>query len=623
MGKKKKPDEDKRFKLTPNFKNPVRRALFGMMQGHLERFLYLDQLEQIYEASSALTSDDKDFLTAALEVLEIECDPQPEDLARIPKEGPLVVVANHPFGGVEGIILVNILRRVRPDVKIMANYLLGRMPEMNPYSIYVDPFGTDRSPKQNIRPIKESIEWLKEGHVLAVFPSGEVSHLDLSRRQVRDPVWSETVAGIIRRAKAPVAPIYFAGRNGNLFQLFGLLHPRFRTAMLPHEVLNKRQQRIEARIGRAIPFKRLEGFEDRTGLMGYLRFRTYLLSNRGTHPKEKKRRILKPFRPKDKPIIDAVDPERLQQEIVTLREKGGMLMETDDLAVFCGRADELPNILREIGRLREITFRAENEGTGQEIDLDRFDNHYLHLFVWSKVKQEIVGSYRIGMTDEILARHGKKGLYTSTLFRYKRKLLEQMGPSLEMGRSFIRPEYQRNYASLLLLWKGISQLLIRNPRYRNLFGPVSINNDYHSVSRQLLVAFLKINNFEPELAQLVKARNPLQFRPIREWDPETFVTSSPLDVGDLSEAISEIEKDQKGIPILLKQYLRLGGKLLSFNVDPDFSDVLDGLILVNLDEVDEQIVERFMGKEDGRAFLAYRNASSSQTSACSSTGISA
>lgn len=611
------------FKLTSPFKDPVRRRLFEMMQGHLERFLYLDQIEQIYEVATETMHEKGDFLKTVLDIMEIEYRVSDEDMARLPKEGPCVVVANHPFGGIEGIVLLDLLRQVRPDVKVMANYLLGRMPEMDPYCIYVDPFGSSGSPRKNIRPIKESISWLREGHMLAVFPSGEVSHLDLAKRQVRDPAWSETVGGLIEKAEVPVVPLFFAGRNGNLFQLLGLIHPRCRTAMLPHEVVNKRNRLMHARIGRPIAFKRLSGFNDRIAMMDYLRFRTYLLANRGTHARERKRRFLKPKRLKEKPIVEETDPALIRRAVDALRGTEACLLENEEYTVFLIRYDDAPDIMREIGRLREITFRAEGEGTGFELDLDRFDRHYRHLFLWHKPEEAIVGSYRVGMTDEILPRFGKKGLYTSTLFRYKRKLLDQIGPALEMGRSFIRREYQRNYSSLFLLWKGISVILIRNPRYRSLFGPVSINNDYHSVSRQLLAAFLKINNFQPELASLVRARNPLKFRPVREWDPEMFVNSSSMDIGELSDLIGEIEKDQRGVPILLKQYLRLGGKLLSFNVDPDFSDVLDGLILVNLDETNRQIVERFMGKEEAAKYLAAgQNACSSQTSAFSSTDIS-
>jgi putative hemolysin len=275
-----------------------------------------------------------------------------------------------------------------------------------------------------------------------------------------------------------------------------------------------------------------------------------------------------------------------------------------DLAVYYAQAGQMPHLIREIGRLREITFRATGEGTGRDIDLDGFDPVYSHLFVWNSSRQEIVGSYRVGMTDRLLARGGIDQLYTSTLFDYSPALLARIGPSLELGRSFIRAEYQRSYAPLLLLWKGIGGVVVRHPQYRNLIGPVSISNTYQSVSRQMMVRFLQMHHMLPDLAGLVRPRNP--FKPLASHSEQTDAAVTLLkDDEDLSALVADVEPDQKGVPILVRQYLKLGAKMLAFNVDPDFSDVVDALILVDLTRTETKILDRYLTREGRIHFLAH------------------
>ena len=584
------------FALRVPFRDPFRQKLFGMMRRSLERFFLLDQLDQVYRGAVA-QGKDAEFGQAVMKTLGLTAEVSPEDVERIPKTGPVLVVANHPFGGADGIVLLALLRKVRPDVKLVGNHLMRRIPEMHDFSIFVDPYGGDDAARSNLRPMKESVRWLRAGHVLLVFPSGDVSRLQLMDKQVSDPRWSATIAGMIRMAACPVLPVFVEGRNSAMFQILGMLHPRFRTAMLPREFMQKRGGSISMRIGSLVPFSRVKGMGD-AEMIDYLRLRTYILRSRAASPSL-------PGKPAPQlPVAAPLHAESIAQDVWMLPPEA-CLMESDDLAVYCAPAAQIPRLLHEIGRLREVTFRAAGEGTGREIDLDCFDHHYHHLFVWNRKAGELVGAYRIGRTDEILARHGKKGLYTSTLFRYSRKLLDTLGPSLELGRSFVRPEYQRSYSPLLLLWKGIGRVILREPRYRHMIGPVSINNEYQSLSRQMMVQFLRANNFDIRWARFVKPRNP----PARDkggerWKADIFrrVVKDPDDV---SELIAEIEKDRKGVPILLRQYLRLGGKLLGFNVDPEFSDVLDGLIWVDLLDIDEKILGRFLGRKEAASFRAF------------------
>ena len=592
------------FKITPPFKDPARAKLFELAQGALEKFFYLEELNHIYASAVEAGKTEGDFPCNVLKMTGVKYEVSGADMKNIPAAGPAVVVANHPFGGIEGLIMLDLLRRVRPDVKIMANYILGRMPEMNEYSIYVDPFGGRDSTKRNLAGMKEAVRWVSEGHMLAVFPAGEVSHIDLQKRAICDPEWSPTIARIIQKTQAAVLPLFFQGRNGNLFQIMGLIHPRLRTAMLPYEVASKRDCTIKVNIGRPIPYERLALFDTKS-LINYIRFRTYLLCNRQRRGKQVRPTLFIRKPAQQQPVTSSAKQAALEAEI-DARPSDQIMIDNDEFTVYLTPAAQIPNLLYEIGRLREITFRAAGEGTGQPIDIDRFDPYYLHLFLWNKPKRELAGAYRLARADEVIRDHGLDGLYTSTLFRYRAELLEKLGPSIELGRSFIRPEYQKSFSPLLLLWKGLAQVICRNPEYKSLFGPVSINNDYHSASRLLMATFLKINNFLPELATLVKARNPFRFAPIENLDPDTF-SQTVTDVDDVSSLIADIEAEQKGIPVLLRQYLKLGGKLLGFNIDPNFSDVLDGLIWVDLSETSPKILERFMGKDGTRVFLQFHN----------------
>jgi len=445
--------------------------------------------------------------------------------------------------------------------------------------------------------------------MLVVFPAGEVSHLDFPSRSVTDPEWSETIARIIRATSARALPVCFSGANGLTFQVLGLVHPRLRTALLPHEFLNKRDKTFPLRIGSPVPFSRLAAFGTDRELMAYLRSRTYALAHyeaRAHAPLE----LLRPRRFAKKsvqePIAAALPDEQVIEEIESL-PRSQFLVANGELSAYFARAGQIPRTLHEIGRLREISFRAAGEGSGKSLDIDEFDSTYIHLFILNRRTGDLVGGYRLGPTDEILPARRLRGLYTSTLFNFTPDFKQRITCALEMGRTFIRPEYQRSLGALPLLWKGIGRFVLKNPRYRLLFGAVSISNRYRPLSRQLLVSFLRSYHYLNSLSGMVKARTP--FRPTRE---KAFVQQTVELVGDnldeLSTIISDIESNGAGVPILIKHYLRLGGRMLGFNVDPSFSDVVDGLILVDLTQTETKILERFVGHE-AAAYLAYHQES--------------
>ncbi|MEX0929436.1 MAG: GNAT family N-acyltransferase [Balneolales bacterium] len=591
-------DAQKIFSLDFSYEDPFRKKMFSLLARTLERFLSLKELNEIY-ADAVGKEDDRRFFDKILETMNIHYQISERDLERIPREGSVVVTANHPYGGIEGIILASIMQSVRPDIRVMANYMLERIPEARDIFLFVDPFGGKTAARANLAAMKQTISFVRDGGMLGMFPSGEVSHLQMQKRKVTDPEWSDSVARVIRKTGASALPVYFNGFNGALFQILGLIHPRLRTVMLPHEICNKRDKDIEIRVGKLITQKKLSTFDTDGEMTAYLRQRSYLLENRTEEEDGQKASFSFQLKKENlEPVISPVDKVLLVNDVENLPESQ-CLFQAGENMVYHASPKQIPNVLREIGRLREITFRDTGEGTGKAIDLDDYDSNYVHLFIWNSEADELVGSYRLGRTDNIIKRFGQEGLYTTTLFNIKPSFFEQINPALEMGRSFIRKEYQRSYTPLLLLWKGIGHYVVKYPKYKILFGPVSINKDYHTFSRHLMVTFLKIHNYLPELARKVKPKTPFRTRRIKGLDPKKSIINS---IEDVSELISEFESDEKGIPILLKQYLKLGGKLLGFNVDPNFSDVLDGLILVDLTKTDENILKRYMGNEGIKKF---------------------
>jgi putative hemolysin len=574
----------------------------------VESVLGLRALNTLY-GNSNCQGDSAAFPNRVLDLLGVSLSVSDHDIARIPATGRLLVVANHPFGAIEGIALAALLRSIRPDTKLMANYLLARIPELRPHLVQVDPFGGRAARNTNTGPLRQAVDWLRADNVLGVFPAGEVAHFRFRDRAVDDPPWSDTIGRIARLTECRAA-VYFGGRNSLMFQLAGLINGKLRTALLPRELLNKTQRHLDIRIGATIPYRRLREFTSDSDRTHYLRLRTFLLAEKRPDG-VKDAEALPRTRLAPEADTSSADAARLAAEINEL-PGDAMLVASGSYIAYCATAAQIPNCLREIGRLREVTFRAVGEGTGRDIDLDDYDKYYRHLFVWDTTRREIVGAYRLGLTDRIMRGHGLKGLYTRSLFKFSRRLIDEISPALELGRSFIRAEYQREYAPLHLLWQGIGQFVVRHPHYQTLFGPVSISGRYQTVSHQLIMQFLQNNGYTSGLSTLVKATNPPKqrgSRSVRHALRNGLV--STLD--EVSSLVAEVENSEVGVPILLKHYLRLGGRLLGFNVDPNFNDALDGLIVVNLTETNRRILERYLGRAGAAAYLRHHGANVSHS----------
>jgi putative hemolysin len=582
------------------------KRLDSILGAALDRILCLSQLDKRYQAVPRCHSAG-DFVRLALDELDVSPEVAPGELEYIPKSGPAVIAANHPFGGIEGLLFAQIILNRRKDLRILANVHLQRIAELRELLISVNPFEGKRAARENIKPLRAAVRWVENGGALLVFPSGEVSHFQFRRTRVTDPEWRPSVGHIVRRTGAPVIPAFVCGRNTLLFQLLGCMHARLRTALLAREFLNKSHHRIRIRFGPPVTSKRSQAFSSSLQLARYLRLRTYSLSDLDSVARNVSPAGLTSAGKASTfaPIIDEVDPRLLEMEFNALPPMQ-KLVDNGSLHVAYASADQIPNMLTELGRLREITFREAGEGTGEPTDSDRFDAYYRHLFLWHSEKKEIVGAYRFAPVDEILAAYGVRGLYTYSLFKYTRGFIEGLHDAMELGRSFVRLEYQRSRAPLFLLWQGILRYIIQHPRYTRLFGAVSISNDYHPISRQFIVDFLQENCFDDHLARQVRPRAGAQRRLATFWHRKELADLS--DIGAMSDVVGQLENGQRGVPVLLRQYLRLGGLLLGFNLDRNFGDALDGLILVDILQTDRLFLQRYMGRDDSREFLRYHAA---------------
>lgn len=565
----------------------------------INKVLGLDSLNAVY-TDIPHHLDPASFARCTLDRVGVDVTIDPESLANIPTEGPCIVVANHPHGALDGVGIIDILCRHRPDVRVMANHLLNHFEELRSVFIGVDPFDNPAARRFNISAVRDALKWLKQGGLLMLFPGGEVSSFNLRQRRIIDPDWDSGVGWLVEKSAAPVVPAFISGRNSYLFQAAGLLHPAFRTAMLVREMVNHQGSVIKVKCGKPIEAETLAMLGGRAAIAPFLQTATYLVNARNYYRKPMRFGSLERRRASDAPLRSPIAADTLGQEVRALPAEQQLLVSGSRLEVWYARAEQIPWLLQEIGRLRELSFRQVGEGTGKAADLDLFDSYYLHLFVWDPESQEVIGGYRLGEARQLLARYGSKGLYVRTLFKLSPQLKEELDVALEVGRSFVRPEHQRNYSSLMLLWKGIAAYVSRHPHLRVLFGPVSISNDYHPVSQQLIVRYLKRNSMEAERASQVKPRHP--FRSGQEAAERVDLDMSDLRI--IASLLNTVEEEDVGVPVLLRQYLKLNGRILGFNVDPDFNNSIDCLLWVDLTRTDPALLRKYMGREGADRFFA-------------------
>jgi putative hemolysin len=538
----------------------------------LRRMLYEHDLQQFAEKYPHLHG--LDFIEQVLAYFDFACDVADHELEHIPSSGPVVLVANHPIGTLDGMALLRVVAKVRPDVRIMANQLLAQVAPMRSLLFPVDNMGN----KTNRQQIEAMRTHLDTGGALIIFPAGEVSRL--RPQGVRDGRWNPGFLRLAARSRAPIVPLYVRGRNSPLFYLTSMLYKPLATLLLVREMFAHRRGRIQLRIGARIPYMAWADKDLSLELLAK-RFRKHLY-----RLAKGKSGLFK----SEAPIALPEERALLKREVECCEHLG---QTPDGKQIYLYRRANQPHapILRELGRLREIAFRAVGEGTGQRRDLDKYDDDYLHLLLWDPGVLEIVGAYRFIPTAEQLAHKGTGGLYSHSLFAYGDQMDEVLQQGLELGRSFIQPAYWGR-RGLDYLWQGIGAFLARNPQYRYLFGPVSISGSLPMAARDLLIAFYRL--YFPAGQGIACSRNPYPASL-----PQVLAQFSGQDYqSDLARLKSMLDNLGCAIPTLYKQYSELcergGVQFMDFGTDPDFADCIDGLVLVDLSRLKAGKYQRYI-----------------------------
>jgi len=572
----------------------------------LMKVLNISTMNMIYDKHKHL--NDLEFINALLEEFEINFEIPEEDLKRIPKTGPFITISNHPLGGIDGILLLKLLLERRPDFKILANFLLHRILPLKPYVMPVNPFEERKDVKSSLMGFKLAITHLKEGYPLGIFPAGEVSTYRDGKLVVDKP-WEVAAMKLVKKAEVPVVPIYFHAKNSKLFYRLAKLSDTLRTAKLPSELLTQKERLIKVRIGNPISVKDQKEHESTEALTEFLRKKTYMLAN----PFEKKKlleNIPKTLKiPKvPKKIAGPMPVEAMEMEMEALLEDDKRLLISKNYEVYLAAAENIPGILQEIGRLREMTFREVGEGTNNSTDLDHFDTYYHHMFLWDNQAKKLAGAYRMGLGSKIFASHGIDGFYLQSLFRFEPELYSMMNESIEMGRAFIIKEYQQRPMPLFLLWKGIVHTTLRHPEHRFLIGGVSISNNFSEFSKSLMIEFMKSNYYDPYVAQYIHPKKEYKVK-LKDADKDFIFDESEADLNKFDKIIDEVEPGSLRLPVLIKKYIKQNAKVVAFNVDPLFNNAVDGLMYIRIADLPESTVKPVMEEFQAELEKKYANRS--------------
>ena len=558
----------------------------------LIKVLKISKINKVYNKHE--NKQGLDFFNSILNEFEIKFEIPEEDLKRLPKSGAYITISNHPLGGIDGILLLKLLIEQRSDYKIIANFLLHRIKPLIPYIMPVNPFENHKDAQSSVLGFKQALSHIKEGHPLGIFPAGEVSTYK-DEKLIVDKPWEVAAMKLIKKAEVPVIPIYFHAKNSKLFYRLSKISDTLRTAKLPSEVLTQKNRVIKVRIGKPISVDAQKEQVNLPEFTEFLRKKTYMLAN--AYQKEsllkKVPSSLKISR-SPKQIITSVSKDLMEVEVEVLRnDDSSRLLQSKNYEVFLAKPDKMPNILQEIGRLREITFREIGEGTNEAIDLDHFDDYYHHMFLWDNTEKTIVGAYRMGLGAEIFSKYGIDGFYLQDLFRFEPELYKMMSESIEMGRAFIVKEYQQKPMPLFLLWKGIVHTTLRHPEHNYLIGGVSISNQFSNFSKSLMIEFMKSHYWDPYVAQYVRPKKDFKVK-LNDADKDFIFDETEADLNKFDKLIDEVEPGNLRLPVLIKKYIKQNAKVVAFNVDPLFNNSVDGLMYIRIADLPESTVKPVM-----------------------------
>jgi putative hemolysin len=544
-------------------------------------------------------------LATILREIKVGVDVDSKSIANIPAEGPAIVICNHPTGIVDGIVMLYAITQVRQDVKVLGNFLLNRVEPITPYLFPVNPF--EEKQGGSLAGLKLGLKHLSEGGCLLLCPAGEVStwHGGWGKKYVTDKEWHSSAIKLIRKSEATIVPSWIDARNSTLFHLLGKIHPRLRTAMLLREIFNKKGKTIPITIGSALPASRLKEITDFKEYRNYLRATVDYLRDCREKPVRSLDDIAKDQGDMND-IIPAIDKEVLAAEIASLPAESKLFDHGDHYSVYLSPSAQIPNLMQEIGRQREITFRSIGEGSMKPVDIDKYDDYYHQLFIWDHEAQALVGAYRMGFGSEIMPKYGLDGFYTHSLFRYNKEMEGMLTHAVELGRSFITASYQRKPTSLLMLWKGIFHTMFSCEDAQYLVGPVTISGEFQRSSKTIIMTHLTQQHFDHEVAAHI--------HPCTGAEGIDFPINSSLiervdNISLIDKIVCDIEKDERSIPVLIKKYLQLGSRIVGYNVDHDFCDALDALMILDLQNIPEQklhMLFRDMNEEIVQRFIQRR-----------------
>lgn len=548
--------------------------------------LGFNKINRLYSPSADLKG--QPFTAHMLDIYGITYDDNASELSAIPKEGGFIIVCNHPFGAIEGIVLYDAISKIRPDFKVMANFILSYIPNLKNAFIPVNPFAENPEWGSSVGGIKAAMQHLAQGNGLGIFPAGEVSRYN-GHDYPEDIEWSVTISKLVKKTGLPVIPVYFDGTNSKSFYRRAKIHSMLGTAMLPRELLNKRNMHITMKMGKPIVPSDIEAFDDYKKLAAYLRTRSYALEaniNKEIKSSNTRQELLPP------PLKSYM----MVNELNKIRKKS-YLFTCAQYECFFADYEDIPNLMYELGRRREEAFRAIGEGSGKKLDTDKYDTYYKHLILWDKEENRLVGGYRLGMGEDIVRQKGINGFYVSSLFKLKEQFKDVLSKSIELGRSFVTVDYQKDILPLMLLLKGLMVVAYRYADVKYFIGPVSISNWYPKFYKSLMVRYIS-NEFScDELKGMVEARTPFQMDFLKT-DANILLENNTSSVERFDRYMMKLSNGDYRLPTLFKKYLKMQSKFLCFNIDPDFNDALDGLLLLEFKNIPESELRMLMKDND-------------------------
>ena len=582
--------------MEKTFKHPLDIPIKNkLMKRFMESITKIDGLRKIYddwllEGNQSADNPGAALLDYGLNHMNTKVDwENPDKLSGIPTQGSLIIVSNHPLGGLEGMLLAQAILKIRPDLKVLTNELLLRFPEFKSIFVGVDVLNPDKS-TVNSQGIRAITKHLSNQGALLIFPAGTVSAINYKTWKIEDRIWNDIAGRLVKKYQCPVVPFYVKARNNLAFYFSELLHKRIRTALLGRVMLAKSDSSVKIKIGEVVTYKEVESLKSGDKISDYLRLCTEVLATD---------KIVEKIQSNDtKQIKQDIKQQQLNSKLDELKQY--KVITKSQFSVYCAPYAELGCIMEQIAIDREKAFRAVSEGTGKELDSDRFDPYYWHLWVWDDEENRLVGGYRLGKVDEIINNHGIHNLYSNSLYHYQKQFIAGLSHSIEVGRSFVCLDYQRNSRVLDLLWKGIGTFMVANKEYHTLFGCVSVSKEYSNLAQAFLAdSMLKHFNAKAEIINSVKARKPIKINE-KPWSKKTLIALSNIPI--INKLLGRIDNG-KSIPMLIRHYLALNGRFASFSINQHFNHSLDGLIIVDLRLTQDKYLNRYLGKDGTKDFL--------------------